>query len=478
VFSIREREELRDRLIEAAHADDRIVAAALVGSGARDAEDAWSDVDLALRLGEGLDTRRVADDWTARMYESEGAVDHLDVWAATTLFRVFLLSSSLQVDLSFHPSASFAATGASFRLLFGEANEPRTASPPVAGDLIGMGWLYALHARSSIERGRTLQALHMINGVRDHVIALACVRHELPAHQGRGVDDLPAALRQRIATTIVRSPEEPELRRAFAMSVEVLLDEARHADPDRERRLRGVARELVQTAGEPLEPHECRVWWATIAGSGPHLEALLSSPERERWRAYAKPDDRLRFLTGAAMLRLTAAACLSVAPEALRVDRRCARCAAQHGKPRLLDHPDVDVSVSHAGEHVAVALARGPRIGVDVERIRDVDVDELARSAFSSDEAAGLAALPAADRTAAFYALWTHKESIAKALGTGITDDFASVSAIRTGASVRELACAPGYVATLATLGRCDRITVLDAQALMRNAAPAAPGPR
>lgn len=224
------------------------------------------------------------------------------------------------------------------------------------------------------------------------------------------------------------------------------------------------------TATGPLAPRECRVWWATIADGGGHLEALLSAHEQERWRAYLRAEDRLRFLTGAALLRRAAGGCLSVAPAQLRVDRTCPRCGAQHGKPHLPDHPGVDVSVSHAGEHVAVALARGPRIGVDVELIRDIDVGALARSAFSSDEAAQLAALPAGERTAAFYRLWTRKESIVKALGVGITDSFAGVSASITGAALHELTCAPDYVATLAILGPCDRISALDSAALVRAA--------
>jgi 4'-phosphopantetheinyl transferase len=210
----------------------------------------------------------------------------------------------------------------------------------------------------------------------------------------------------------------------------------------------------------PLAAHECRVWWATIAGAGPPLEALLSDQEHQRRRAYVQPDDRLRFVTGAALLRRVAADCLQVAPQRLRVDRRCRGCGAQHGKPRLPDHPELDVSVAHSGRHVVVALAHGPRIGVDVECVReDVEVVELARSAFSSGEAAQLAALPAGERAAAFYRLWTSKESIVKALGTGITDDFAAASAASTGAALHELSCAAGYVATLATIGHCDRVT-------------------
>ena len=111
-----------------------------------------------------------------------------------------------------------------------------------------MGWLYALHARSSIARGRALQANHWINGVCDQVIMLACLRQGLPAHEGRGVDDLPAGLRHSLAETLVRELDARELRRAFTAAVGTLLAEAQQVDPNREQRLRKTVWELVHTA--------------------------------------------------------------------------------------------------------------------------------------------------------------------------------------------------------------------------------------
>ncbi len=90
----------------------------------------------------------------------------------------------------------------------------------------------------------------MIDCVRDQVIALACLRHGLPAREGRGVDDLPAGLRRRLAETLVRDLTRQELWRAFTASVLALLDEARHADPDRAQRLRQTIRGLVHQAGQ------------------------------------------------------------------------------------------------------------------------------------------------------------------------------------------------------------------------------------
>src|SRR5262249_20322206 len=132
-----------------------------------------SDIDLALGVAAGADTPRVVADWTDRMYRDHGAVHHVDVNWGDALFRVFLLASTLQVDPAFWPQAEFGAIAPTFRLLFGTARERSGPPAPGAAGLIGMGWLHALHARSSIARGRAWQAEYMISGVRDQVLALA-----------------------------------------------------------------------------------------------------------------------------------------------------------------------------------------------------------------------------------------------------------------------------------------------------------------
>ncbi|ACQ81977.1 hypothetical protein Bcav_3735 [Beutenbergia cavernae DSM 12333] len=230
MFTVAERVRVRESLVEAARADPLVTAAALTGSAARDAEDAWSDIDLALRIDGAADPMEVAAAWTARMYADHDAVHHLDVWAGATLFRVFLLRSSLQVDIAFWADGDFGAKGPSWRLLFGTAGPPVDPRPADPESLVGTGWLYALHARASIARGRVIQAAYMLDGVRDQVVSLACARLDLPFVQARGADDLPAELRAAVADTMPRSIERPELERAFAVVARLLLDEAAHVD--------------------------------------------------------------------------------------------------------------------------------------------------------------------------------------------------------------------------------------------------------
>jgi hypothetical protein len=255
MFTVEERERLKSEMISAAKADDRIGAAALFGSSAIGGEDPWSDIDLGLCVQTGRYWDAAVADWTTQMYQQHGALHHFDVIAAAAVYRVFLLASTLQVDLSFWPPGELRATGLRFRMLFGNtatrhvpssshARERHGSDVSQADELVGWGWLYALHARSSIGRGRAWQAEHMISGLRDRVLALACLRHGLPTREGRGIDDLPAAITQRLLPTLVDSLDPLPLKCSLLAAIDALIAEADHADPQLAQRLADPLREI------------------------------------------------------------------------------------------------------------------------------------------------------------------------------------------------------------------------------------------
>lgn len=224
-FTSEERSALRDTLIAVARDDRQVLAAALVGSAATGREDRWSDIDLVLGIDTTIDPAEVARRWTELMYTEHGAVHHLDVVAGGVLYRVFLLDSSLQVDISFWPQDQVRATEEGFRLLFGSVNEPTTPRDPDPEVAIGWAWLYALHARSALARGRTWQAVMMLDDLRNQVLSLACARHGLVAFHGRGVDQLPTAVLTSFADAHASDVSPPELTRRFRLLLELLLTE-------------------------------------------------------------------------------------------------------------------------------------------------------------------------------------------------------------------------------------------------------------
>src|ERR1017187_461668 len=140
VFTSEKREQIREELVAAAKADSRISGAAHLGSAALGQLDRWSDIDLALCLAPDADLNQVLVDWTRRLYRDHAAIANYDVRHGDILYRVFLLDNTLQVDLSFWPTAALRAIGPKFSLIFGAAGEPIPSAVPDSNDLIGMAW--------------------------------------------------------------------------------------------------------------------------------------------------------------------------------------------------------------------------------------------------------------------------------------------------------------------------------------------------
>jgi hypothetical protein len=232
VFTVAQRDALRERVLRLAEEDPRIVAGAAVGSLAQGGGDRYSDLDLTFAVADDVPVADVLDDFSRALRDEDGAVHLVDVERAPTIYRVFLLPDSLQFDLSLTPASRFAPAGARWRTLFGEIVEEhrRPPTPPSAADLFGWGVIYGLHARACIERGRVWQAEHYVGAVRDHALSLACLRHELPAVQARGYDDLPADILAGFDGTHVASLDPDHLRSALSAGMQLLLREGKEAD--------------------------------------------------------------------------------------------------------------------------------------------------------------------------------------------------------------------------------------------------------
>jgi hypothetical protein len=242
MFTVGQRDALRERVLRLAADDDRVVAGAVVGSLADDeGGDRFSDLDLTFAVADGVPVTAVLGDWTSTLIDEHDAIRLADLESGPTIYRVLLLPGALQLDLSMTPATLFRHAGPRFRLVFGDtAPDESAVSPPpgrlfiptpaVAADLFAWGVIYALHARSCIERRRTWQAEHYVGAVRDHALSLACLRHGLTAVQARGYDDLPADTLARFADTHVAAVEIEPLRAALAASVSALLREAEDAD--------------------------------------------------------------------------------------------------------------------------------------------------------------------------------------------------------------------------------------------------------
>ena len=227
MFTINDRNRIRDYILQLAASDARVVSGAVVGSLALGEGDRWSDLDLTFGVADDVPVEEVLEDWTRKLIEDFDAAHLFDLPSGASIYRVFLLPGCLQFDLSFTPASQFGAVGPKFRLLFGSSVERPQFSPPSAHELFGYAVHHALRARFCIERGRFWEAEYWISSTRDYALSLACLHRGLPAYYGRGFDALPTDVRESFKETLVTSLERDELLRALGVTIEGLL---RHGD--------------------------------------------------------------------------------------------------------------------------------------------------------------------------------------------------------------------------------------------------------
>ncbi|MFE4642950.1 4'-phosphopantetheinyl transferase family protein [Streptomyces sp. NPDC056730] len=158
--------------------------------------------------------------------------------------------------------------------------------------------------------------------------------------------------------------------------------------------------------------------WLPAAVTDPALRPLLGR-DWQRYRNTTDPTIRYRFVASRLAVKFTAAAALGTEPAELDLAYRIG------GRPYLRGFGQIDVSLTHTDDLIAVGISRHGRIGVDAEPAdRPMSFDLLRRHMCTPAERAELAPLPEAEQAAALLRLWTLKEAYTKALGQGLRLGF------------------------------------------------------
>ncbi len=146
---------------------------------------------------------------------------------------------------------------------------------------------------------------------------------------------------------------------------------------------------------------------------------LLDDEERARWHRFLAVGARRQFALCRAALRVGLAERLGCANRALSF------AYLEHGKPFATVNgrrADVGFNVSHSGRHGLIAIGAHDRLGVDVEeRVSKRDLEGIGSLVYRSTERCLLAAATGRKKVHLFYRLWSMKEALIKALGSGFS---------------------------------------------------------
>ena len=234
----------------------------------------------------------------------------------------------------------------------------------------------------------------------------------------------------------------------------------------------------------PLSRQDVHVWSCDLSqydAEQSFLAGLLSIDEQNRAARFAFDRDRHRFTLSHALLRMILAGYLRHEPEHIQFE------TGPQGKPAVCGQSDsaqsIQFSLSHSGEHAAVAVVMGRAVGVDVEVCRpDVDSLKLAERFFAPGESQRIAQAQGDQQQRMFYRYWTAKEAYLKGRGVGLSlgldrfellfDELLETAQVRSAESgtidmawlVRSLPLSDGLVGSLAVEGEGRRVQMFDAR--------------
>ncbi len=150
-----------------------------------------------------------------------------------------------------------------------------------------------------------------------------------------------------------------------------------------------------------------------------HIQQFLSPDERIRADQYMHSTVRRTYVSTRGILRDILARYMNC--HAVDVTFNY----SPEGKPAisLAEQPaGLEFNLSHSSGFLAVAVAQGLKVGVDIERLRRVpDMDLISARFFSKNERGAISGLPDEDKPDGFFRCWTRKEAYLKATGNGLS---------------------------------------------------------
>ena len=152
----------------------------------------------------------------------------------------------------------------------------------------------------------------------------------------------------------------------------------------------------------------------------PELKNFTTRWEQLKGDKFYFDEDRETYIACHALLRLILSKKLTINPLDISFINE------RNTKPGLIGNP-IYFNITHTREALALAISRDHYVGIDLENSnRSIDFASVIESFFSKKESEFI--LESKDDSSdRFFLIWTRKEALLKALGTGIITDLTHI---------------------------------------------------
>lgn len=155
-----------------------------------------------------------------------------------------------------------------------------------------------------------------------------------------------------------------------------------------------------------------------------HYFEYLSEEETKRVERFRKINDKKQYVIGHIFLRILLSKYLEIPIHQISLFRDL------HGKIKLEGNGgNISFNLSHSDEMVVLAFSKYKDLGVDIERIHNIqDFLQIAQLYFRKEEYDYISKIDAESPLSKFYKVWTIKEAFVKATGEGLSRSLKTFS--------------------------------------------------
>ena len=195
---------------------------------------------------------------------------------------------------------------------------------------------------------------------------------------------------------------------------------------------------------------------------------FLNDQEKAIAQRFRFDEDRMRFSVSRQSLRLLLSRYLSVQPLDIILS------AEKNQKPFIISPSSrIHFNISHSGGWILIAVAT-EELGIDIELAdEEFSYEEILSEHFNPEE--GNFIIKASNPAQAFFYLWTRKEALTKAWGTGLQENLKNVHVLDSGLwtdtqkktwKIVSFNAASNYPAALAYSSKLERIFYFEGDAM------------
>lgn len=148
---------------------------------------------------------------------------------------------------------------------------------------------------------------------------------------------------------------------------------------------------------------------------------FIDKDKKCRIKKYINKQDKIRTLIGDILIRFIVMKKFEIK------NKNTTFTQNDYGKPLLKDYSTFNFNISHSDDFVVCAIDNKP-IGIDIEKIKQIEYEEIAKNFFSVSEVNYIINKDFDHKLNRFYEIWTLKESFIKCCGQGLKIPLKSFS--------------------------------------------------